>query len=182
MDPTTTDACTPYPPSGPDGTPLSFPSEWRTEAVLGLAFGIRADGAFDRMPILADALEEAGCANLLILNHCRHCERHTPECWVIECALSGDQELWMDATAIAAGQTFPLASDAQPTAFRRLGDADEIFPISARLILVGVVVMVVFGLFQVFRTLVLGPPNPPSSGVTGTAPASPSPSPPSPRR
>jgi hypothetical protein len=34
---------------------------WRTETVLAIARGIRLDDAFDRYPILADALEEAGC-------------------------------------------------------------------------------------------------------------------------
>lgn len=91
MDPLATD-CSPYPLDAPD-TLRRFDDEWRTKAVLALAFGIRADGAFDRMPILADALEEAGCDDLFMLNHCRYCERHTPECWVLECVLPGGHEL-----------------------------------------------------------------------------------------
>ncbi len=39
----------------------AFPTRWRTETVRLLADGIDADQAFDRLPILADALEEAGC-------------------------------------------------------------------------------------------------------------------------
>src|SRR5262249_48139144 len=36
-----------------------------------LAEGIYEDRAFDRMPVLGDALEEAGCHDAAILNHCR---------------------------------------------------------------------------------------------------------------
>lgn len=44
---------------------------WLTTTVVGLARGIRADQAFDRMPILGDALEEAGCTDAAVLHHCR---------------------------------------------------------------------------------------------------------------
>lgn len=37
--------------------------QWRTQTVIGLARGIYADRAGDRLPILADALEDAGCDN-----------------------------------------------------------------------------------------------------------------------
>jgi hypothetical protein len=39
--------------------------------VLRLARGIYEDRAFEQMPILADALEEAGCGEPAILGHCR---------------------------------------------------------------------------------------------------------------
>jgi hypothetical protein len=70
-----------------DGRELSFEHRWRTEAVVGLARGIRADQAFDRMPILADALEEAGCDERAILDHCRACQWHVMGCWVVEAVL-----------------------------------------------------------------------------------------------
>src|SRR5262249_34443376 len=44
---------------------------WRTADVLALARGIHEGRAFDRMPILADALEDAGCDDDSILEHCR---------------------------------------------------------------------------------------------------------------
>src|SRR5262249_31778390 len=50
--------------------------------------GIAQEAAFDRMPILADALEDAGCDNSIILDHCRHAENHEPACWVLALILS----------------------------------------------------------------------------------------------
>jgi hypothetical protein len=50
---------------------LPVDRSWLTEDVFRLAWGIRKDGAFDRLPILADALEEAGCADSAVLGHCR---------------------------------------------------------------------------------------------------------------
>jgi hypothetical protein len=44
--------------------------------------------AFDRLPILADALEEAGCDQVDILAHCRGDEPHVASCWVIDLVLS----------------------------------------------------------------------------------------------
>lgn len=89
------DAVTPHPVSltcgdetpRDDGKSWPFEDHWRTEAVLGLARGIRVDQAFDRMPILADALEEAGCDNALVLHHCRVCQEHQAGCWVIRAVL-----------------------------------------------------------------------------------------------
>jgi hypothetical protein len=46
-------------------------SAWRTSNVTALAQTIYDDRAFDGLPILADALEDAGCDNADILNHCR---------------------------------------------------------------------------------------------------------------
>ncbi len=44
---------------------------WLTPVVLGLARGIYEERAVDRMPILADALEESGCRDEVLLMHCR---------------------------------------------------------------------------------------------------------------
>jgi hypothetical protein len=54
---------------------------------LNLAHTIYDDRAFDRMPILADALEEAGCTNADILNHCRQPGEHVRGCWVVDLIL-----------------------------------------------------------------------------------------------
>lgn len=55
--------------------------------VRKLAQAIYDERAFDRMPILADALEDAGCANADILNHCRSTELHVKGCWVVDALL-----------------------------------------------------------------------------------------------
>jgi NAD-dependent dihydropyrimidine dehydrogenase PreA subunit len=49
----------------------TFDPAWRTETVLGLAHGLLARGSADTLPILADALEEAGCEDQKLLEHCR---------------------------------------------------------------------------------------------------------------
>ncbi len=62
--------------------------EWLTDTVLALARGIYADRAFDRMPILADALQDAGCDDEDILGHCREPREHARGCWVVDLLLS----------------------------------------------------------------------------------------------
>ncbi|HEX4609174.1 MAG TPA: hypothetical protein VH092_13295 [Urbifossiella sp.] len=61
--------------------------EWRTEAVVTLARGMTARGEFAPMPVLADALEDAGCADDLVLDHCRGPGPHARGCWVLESVL-----------------------------------------------------------------------------------------------
>lgn len=72
--------------------PPVIENEWRTSDVLALARGIRAEKAFDRMPILADALMDSGFHDEGILNHCRHDKPHHDGCWVLSLLLgaSGD--------------------------------------------------------------------------------------------
>jgi hypothetical protein len=53
-------------------------------AVRQLANAIYDDRAFDRLPMLADALEHAGCADAAILPHCREPRVHVRGCWVID--------------------------------------------------------------------------------------------------
>lgn len=57
---------------------------WNDCVVPKLAKGIYEDRAFDRMRILGDALEEAGCAIRVILDHCRTVRRHVRGCWVLD--------------------------------------------------------------------------------------------------
>ena len=61
--------------------------EWLTDTVGALARGIYADRAFDRMPILADALQDAGCDDDDVLNHCREPREHVRGCWVVDLLL-----------------------------------------------------------------------------------------------
>ena len=67
----------------PPADAAAFDPAWRTETVLALARGIAADVALDRLPILADALEDAGCDNFALLNHLRHEPNHRVECWAL---------------------------------------------------------------------------------------------------
>jgi len=67
---------------------VPFEPAWRTEPSVGLARAIYETRAFDRMPILADALEEAGCENREILSHCRDgATAHVRGCWVVDLVL-----------------------------------------------------------------------------------------------
>jgi hypothetical protein len=67
--------------------PVTLNPAWRTSNVTALAQTIYDDRAFDRLPILADALEDAGCDNADILNHCRAPGVHVRGCWVVDLLL-----------------------------------------------------------------------------------------------
>ncbi len=67
--------------------PVEFANSWRSETVVALASGIYAERAFDRLPILADALEEAGCDHPDMLAHCRGPGPHVRGCWVVDLVL-----------------------------------------------------------------------------------------------
>jgi hypothetical protein len=60
---------------------------WNGGAVPKLAQAIYDDRAFAHLPILADALEEAGCDNPDILAHCRSGGEHVRGCWVVDLLL-----------------------------------------------------------------------------------------------
>jgi hypothetical protein len=60
---------------------------WLTADVLALARGIYDERAFDRMPILADALLDAGCREEQVLGHCRGPGPHIRGCWAVDLVL-----------------------------------------------------------------------------------------------
>jgi hypothetical protein len=60
---------------------------WNSGAVHKLTQAIYDDRAFDRLPILADALEEAGCTDADLLTHCRGGGEHVRGCWLVDCIL-----------------------------------------------------------------------------------------------
>jgi|SRR5579872_2179975 len=68
--------------------PITLNPSWLSSTVLALATGIYEEKAFDRMPILADALQDAGCDNQDILNHCRQPGVHVKGCWVVDLLLN----------------------------------------------------------------------------------------------
>jgi hypothetical protein len=61
---------------------------WNGGTVPRIAEGIYEKRAFDRMAILADALEEAGCTDADILGHCRGPGDHVRGCWLVDALLS----------------------------------------------------------------------------------------------
>jgi hypothetical protein len=67
--------------------PVTIDPTWSTLTVKHLAGAIYDDRAFERLPILADALEEAGCTNADILAHCRGPGPHVRGCWVVDLVL-----------------------------------------------------------------------------------------------
>jgi hypothetical protein len=67
--------------------PVSVDPAWRTSTVVSLAQGIYDERAFDRLPILADALEDAGCTDADMLNHCRQPGEHVRGCWALDLLL-----------------------------------------------------------------------------------------------
>jgi hypothetical protein len=60
---------------------------WGGGAVPRLAQAVRADGRFADLPVLADALEEAGCTDSELLAHLRGPGPHVRGCWALELVL-----------------------------------------------------------------------------------------------
>jgi hypothetical protein len=60
---------------------------WKGGTIRHLAAAIYEERAFDRMPILADALEDAGCHDPDVLEHCRGNGEHVLGCWVVDLLL-----------------------------------------------------------------------------------------------
>ncbi len=71
---------TPLRPREPD-------PRWLTITVLRLTQGIYDEKAFDRLPILADALQDAGCEDAAVLEHCQGTGPNARGCWVVDMVL-----------------------------------------------------------------------------------------------
>ena len=74
--------------------PVRLEVSWLTSTVIDLAQAIYNERQFpsgffedQRMGVLADALEEAGCDDGHILSHLRCGREHVRGCWVIDCIL-----------------------------------------------------------------------------------------------
>jgi hypothetical protein len=61
---------------------------WCEGTIPKLAWSIYQERAFERLPILADALEEAGCANADLLDHLRGPDTHVRGCWALDAVLA----------------------------------------------------------------------------------------------
>src|SRR5262249_28262495 len=73
---------------------ISFVPSWRTTAVVTLARAAYDDRVLpagtldpDRLAVLSDALEEAGCDNADVLAHLRGPGPHVRGCWVLDLLL-----------------------------------------------------------------------------------------------
>jgi hypothetical protein len=67
---------------------VNFDPNWRTWTAVKLARLMHEAHKFSLMPILADALQDAGCDNDDILNHCRDPNAaHVRGCWVVDLVL-----------------------------------------------------------------------------------------------
>jgi hypothetical protein len=66
---------------------VKFDKTWRTDTAVSLAKTMYDSRDFGAMPILADALQDAGCTDDHVLNHCRGGEPHARGCWVVDTVL-----------------------------------------------------------------------------------------------
>jgi hypothetical protein len=78
-----------------------FDPLWRTSTVVAMANAINKSRDFSAMPILADALQDAGCEEPEILEHCRAEKPHVRGCWVLDRILhvALTDEEWMQDIA-----------------------------------------------------------------------------------
>lgn len=72
---------------GPRGGTAPFLPEWRSDTAVSLAAHMYDSRDFSAMPILADALQDAGCDNGGVLDHCRGEGPHVRGCWVVDLVL-----------------------------------------------------------------------------------------------
>jgi hypothetical protein len=69
--------------------PVPFDPAWRTDTAVALARQMYDSREFSAMPILADALQDAGCEDEQVLNHCRDASQvHVRGCWVCDLVLN----------------------------------------------------------------------------------------------
>ena len=64
-----------------------FSEELRTDTAMSLACQMYDNREFSAMPILADAIQDAGCDDEVLLAHCRNPGEHVRGCWVLDLVL-----------------------------------------------------------------------------------------------
>jgi hypothetical protein len=64
--------------------PVAVAPVWLTSTVAALASQMYDSRDFALMPTLADALQDAGCENEDMLDHCRGSGPHVRGCWVVD--------------------------------------------------------------------------------------------------
>jgi len=73
-------------PSHPVSIAASYLA-WNDEIIPKIAWTIYQERRFEDLPILADALEEAGCSDAQLLSHCRGPGPHVRGCWALDLLL-----------------------------------------------------------------------------------------------
>jgi hypothetical protein len=79
-----------------DGRPKPVPAlnpewvRWNDRCPARMAEYVHTRRAFEVLPILADALEDAGCDDQDVLEHCRRPTLHTANCWVLKAIRAAD--------------------------------------------------------------------------------------------
>jgi hypothetical protein len=64
--------------------PVTLDPRWLTSTVIDLARTIYEERVWERMPILADALMDAGCDSEEVIKHCQGPGPHVRGCWVVD--------------------------------------------------------------------------------------------------
>jgi hypothetical protein len=72
---------------GDTARPVSLDPAWLTSAVVAIARQVDDASDYSAMPILADALQDAGCDDEDVLAHCRGAGPHVRGCWVVDLLL-----------------------------------------------------------------------------------------------
>ncbi|MBP3956696.1 hypothetical protein J8F10_15585 [Gemmata sp. G18] len=67
--------------------PVTFSPSWRTSIAVAQGSKMYESRNFSAMPILADALQDAGCDRADVLDHCRGPGPHVRGCWVVDLVL-----------------------------------------------------------------------------------------------
>jgi hypothetical protein len=67
--------------------PVTVDPSWLTSTAVSLAKQMYDARDFSAMPILADALQDAGCDSADVLDHCRGPGPHVRGCWVVDLVL-----------------------------------------------------------------------------------------------
>jgi hypothetical protein len=103
---------------------------WNNSTVAILARTIRTEKDFALMPVLADALEDAGCSEAALLAHCREKCQHVASCWLLDLLTEqpdptrrSTEESWKHLKK--QGHGMPLTRDRKPLVPPRMPRYDD---------------------------------------------------------
>ncbi len=67
--------------------PVALDPAWLTSTAVAVARAVYDARTFHDLPVLADALQDAGCDDAAVLEHCRGPGPHARGCWVVDLVL-----------------------------------------------------------------------------------------------